>query len=183
MRKTYRVVNTASYTKRIILGSRTENVPAKSAIEIDLTEQEFFLARRSPDTLVSEVDNTPQKIQVDKAKLNQNEHYTGISGTIAPLGDEQQRPLYEHFMVEIFGLKSRIAQLEARNVELEAMIKACDYDGIIKKLEELKKRSIQPSASFGKIASSELLNVRSNPKENNRAIFEKLVARNKEIRR
>lgn len=189
MRKKYRVVNTSTYQKRLILGSQTHNVPAKGSIETELTQQEFDLARRSPDILISEIDTTPKKIKERNNKLNRNEHFQGYSSTVAPRGDEQRRPLYEHFMVEIFGLKSRIAQLEAKNAELEASLSAFDYDDLIgnylalaKRVTELEKRPTVVVSSTDKIAASELLNVDANPQENKRAVFEKIIEKNKKIR-
>jgi hypothetical protein len=185
-KKKYRIVNTSTYTKRLILGSQTEQVPAKGAVELELTEKEFALARRSPDILVSEVDTTPKKLKQRNNKLNRDEHFQGRSGTVAPRGDENHRPLYEHFMVEVFGLKSRIAVLEARNAELEAMMKSVNYDSIYAELQEqihLLQQKVNSSwRPTGGLAPSELLNVDNNPQESRRAVFEKIVEKNKEIR-
>jgi len=173
----------------LILGSQTHNVPAKGSIETTLTPQEFDLARRSADILISEVDTSPTKIKERNNKLNRNEHFQGYSSTVAPRGDEQRRPLYEHFMVEVFGLKSRIAELEARNAELEALLNSMHYEDmmrnvetLIKRVIELEKRPVQVVSGRSKVAASELLNVEANPQEANRSIFEKIVERNKELR-
>lgn len=188
MKKKYRVVNTSTYTKKLILGSQTYQVAAKGSIDVELTEQEFQLARRSPDIIASEVDTTPTKIKQRNNKLNRDEHFEGRSGTIAPRGDHQHRPLYEHFMVEVFGLKSRIAELEARNAELEALFNAMHYEDVLrtiqtlnKRVNELEKRPVVV-VNKDKIAASDLLNVDANPQESRRAVFEKIVEQNKKIR-
>lgn len=198
--KTYRVVNTSTYSKRLILGSRTELVTAKGYIDLELTLQEFALAKRSPDILVSEVDKSSQNTSPTSRSLNKDEFYRGVSGTVAPGGEKKYRPLYEQMAVDIFGLKSRITQLEVRNAELEAMIKACDYDELIEniqnRLDEIEDKFNEQDyqslidrtlkaleyKSSNRIAPSELLNVDANPRETNRNIFEKIVNKNKTIR-
>lgn len=187
--KVYRVVNTSTYSKRLILGSRTEQVKAKDSIEVALSPAELDLAKHSPDILVSEVDATPQQIRLKSRGLNLPEHFHGASGTVAPKGQEKQRPLYEHFMVELFGLKSRIASLEAKNAALEAIVShetgdlAENIMVLIKRVSELENRPLQiVQSSSANVAPSELLNVEANPQEANREIFKKLVDQNKELR-
>ena len=199
--KTYRVVNTATYSKRLILGSRTEQVKAKGSIEVTLTPAEYNMARSHPDLLVSEVDLTPQQARIRNRNIEL--HFEGAAGTVAPPGERKDRPLYEHFMVELFGLKSKIASLERTNTQLEAKNKQLEEDlkrlrditetesndlaiNIVRleeRIRNLEKRPVQVvQQGAGQIAPSELLNVEANPQEANRAIFTKLVEQNKELR-
>ena len=89
--KTYRVANTSTYPKRLILGSRTELVQSKGSIEVTLTPAEYNLARSHPDMLVSEVDLTPRQAQLRNRNIEL--HFEGASGTVAPSGEKKDRPL------------------------------------------------------------------------------------------
>jgi hypothetical protein len=189
---TYRVANLSTYNKRLILGSRSEMVKAKEYIDLELTPQELSLAKRSPEIIVSEIDVSLQHVRAVGSRSNKDEFYQGTKSTIAPEGERKQRPLYEHMMVEIFGLKSRIVQLETKNAELEAMVKACSYDEIFhnmwSRMDSLEKKLENKPVEhvervYGAFAPSKLLNVDANPQESNRAIFEKIVDNNKELRK
>jgi hypothetical protein len=199
--KLYRIVNTATYPKRLILDNHFQILKGKNSIDLECSEEEANRLHRSPELLISEVAKPKNYADCRRSartmELQNPDFYTGRSATVSP--PTEPRPLYEELFIDLFGLKNRMNALEAGMAIIRAnlsqdrgsdnllglMTAVADIQARIVDLEKHEHwdgGSTRENSSLARSAASELLNVDPNPKEARRALFQKVVDSNKKLR-
>jgi len=157
------LTNTSSRTK--VLPTTGKLISPKDALKLEVTEEEFDLLQKTADLkikVISTGESTPRTIFGEKL-------------TIDKLNKKLER--LEESLAEIF---SRLAELETRTAH--TLYKNLDSSLGLKILEQKVNYLLDLAEEIPRTSVSEMLNVEATPQESKRALFEKVVEQNQEIR-